>query len=76
MATMRHVVGGGVQRDVDVGEQTAPGVGHGDPLAVDLADELVVGVAGDDQVDRVVESTVMSATGPVRPPSQSFWPPR
>ena len=31
------------------------GVGHGDPLAVDLADELVVRVAGDHQVDRIVE---------------------
>ena len=50
-----HVLGLPIQCHVDIGEQTAPGVGHCHPLAVDLADKLVVGVPGNDQVDGIVQ---------------------
>ena len=48
--------GGAVQRRIDDGEQAAARVGHGHPLAVDLAGELVVGVAGDHQVHCPVQT--------------------
>ncbi len=49
-----HVLGDPVEGDIDVGEQATTVVGHGDPLAVDLTHELVVGVPSDHQVDRIV----------------------
>ena len=64
MGFHRQVPGGPAQDNVDDGEQPPPGVGHGDPLAVDLTHELIVRVARDDHVHRVVQASGDLGDGP------------